>query len=587
LSGIGGTSIVAPELAGFFAQENAYLLYIGNIVGDTCGVPPIYPCAPMGAANPYLYYFGLNPSFAAHYPFYDILSGCNSNDVTAADGLTYYCASTGYDLVTGWGTANMLQLSWAINTYLAGDFEAPSVDFSASTASKNTWYKATKAVQWLITGTSANPSYLPNGVAGYSAAWDSLPPDSAHMATPGSGDSFYTGPENPNETSGSLTLNNASGNSGEGCHTAHVRAWDNAGMTSDNTYGPVCFDDVPPVVTCGSPDGLWHAANVSIPCTGYDPSPGSGLANPSDASFSLTTSVAAGVETSTVNTNSHAVADVAGNSTTAGPLGPNKVDRKPPVVTCGSPDGLWHATDLSIACTASDGGSGLAVPGYASFTLTTFVPPNTETSSASTNSLNVYDNVGNLTVAGPFSPIKVDKKPPSIVINAPTATTYLHSATFTLNYSVTDGGSGVGTVTPTMNGSATLGGGGLANGTVVNLLTELSLGSNTFKVVAADNVGNKSWAAATFTIIATPQSIIHDVNEFQASHAISSTVAQKLLTELNTALSQRNNGQCGPAGKTYAKFILTVQSLEVDKQISPTNGSILISDAQYLINHCP
>ncbi len=28
-----------------------------------------------------------------HNPFYDITTGCNSNDPTTADSLTYYCAN--------------------------------------------------------------------------------------------------------------------------------------------------------------------------------------------------------------------------------------------------------------------------------------------------------------------------------------------------------------------------------------------------------------------------------------------------------------------------------------------------------------
>jgi hypothetical protein len=116
----GGTSIAAPELAGFFAQENAYLLYIGAGIGNNCYGSS--PCAPLGQPNQAIYYEGFNAPYAAHYPFYDILEGCNSNDVTAANGVGYFCAGTGYDLVTGWGSVNMLHLAWLFNTWAAGDF---------------------------------------------------------------------------------------------------------------------------------------------------------------------------------------------------------------------------------------------------------------------------------------------------------------------------------------------------------------------------------------------------------------------------------------------------------------------------------
>ncbi len=45
--GVGGTSIVAPELAGFFAQQNAY----GLVLGSVCGTAGTAPCAPLGNAN--------------------------------------------------------------------------------------------------------------------------------------------------------------------------------------------------------------------------------------------------------------------------------------------------------------------------------------------------------------------------------------------------------------------------------------------------------------------------------------------------------------------------------------------------------
>ena len=132
LFGIGGTSIASPMMAGFFAQAGAYLQYLTTVTGNDCGSFNA-PCEPvsdglhppgMGNGNYYLYYFGQSPFYAPHYPFYDITSGCNSNDITALLGLTAFCSGPGYDLVTGWGTINALQLSWAINTYIAGDASA-------------------------------------------------------------------------------------------------------------------------------------------------------------------------------------------------------------------------------------------------------------------------------------------------------------------------------------------------------------------------------------------------------------------------------------------------------------------------------
>ncbi len=584
LFGVGGTSIASPMIAGFFAQEGAYLTYLDSVTGNNCGSEHedcFQFSGGIGIGNYYLYNFGTQPnssSAPAHYPFYDITSGCNSNDITAANSsLTFFCAGTGYDLVTGWGTANMLQLAWAINTFLAGDFSPPVTNFTGPVIGH--WNNTAQTVSWTVSDTSENGA-VPNGVAGFSQAWDSDPGDTYLGNRSSTNNSYFTGPQFPNATSGFLHLNSSL----EGCHTAHVRAWDNAGTSSDSTYGQVCFDDVPPVVNCGSPDGLWHGVNVSIACTASDAA--SGLANPSDASFSLVTSVPANTETATAFTNSHTVSDVATNQTTVGPLGPNMVDRKPPAVSCGTADGIWHANDVSIPCTASDGGSGLAVPADASFNLTTSVPVGTETNNAATNSLAVADKVGNSTTAGPISGNMVDKKPPVITITQPAATTYTHSSTLTLNYGVTDGGSGVKTVTPTMNGSGTVGGSTIVNGLAINLLTALPLGPNTFAITAMDNVLNTSNASVTFTIIVTAASIIADVNQFVTSGAVDSNTANGLLAKLNSAAADRSKGNCTPAGNVYGAFINEVNA-QTGKGITAAAAAILIADAQYLQTHCP
>jgi pro-kumamolisin-like protein/Big-like domain-containing protein len=269
LSGNGGTSIVAPEMAGFFAQENSYLDYVATINGGCYGTSQ---CAPIGNGNWYLYYFGENTGYAPHYPFYDITSGCNNNDITSFYGLGFYCAGGGWDAVTGWGSINSLQLAWAINTYRAGDFSPPTAGFFG--AAINAWYNTDQYVAWNLTDTSGNGNN-PVGVAGFSQAWDSDPGDVFSEATPGSGNTFYSGPQYPNGTSGCLSLAGGFGCSGgvsQGCHTANVRAWDNSGFTANLTYGPVCYDTVAPVTTAqlsgNLVNGIYESAvTVTLTCT--------------------------------------------------------------------------------------------------------------------------------------------------------------------------------------------------------------------------------------------------------------------------------------------------------------------------------
>lgn len=230
------------------------------------------------------------------------------------------------------------------------------------------------------------------------------------------------GTENPNASTGSRAV------------------LDNVNHTT--TAGPITgnkIDKKAPVVACGAADGNWHATDVSINCTATDG--GSGLVD-ADGAFSLITNVPANTETDNASTNSQNVLDKVGNSTTAGPVGGNKVDKKAPAVACGTADGIWHASDVSIACTATDGGSGLATLADAGFSLLTSVTAETETANAATSSRNVPDAVGNTATAGPITGNKVDKKGPVVALTCP-ASPLLLNAPASASWTATDGGSGV------------------------------------------------------------------------------------------------------------------------------------------------
>ena len=94
------------------------------------------------------------------------------------------------------------------------------------------------------------------------------------------------------------------------------------------------LDPTAPPCRARAPPG-WSGTDVSILCTGADPA--SGLADPADASFSLTTAVAAGTETANATTGSRSVCDKVGQCATAGPVGGIKVDKKGPAVAISSP----------------------------------------------------------------------------------------------------------------------------------------------------------------------------------------------------------------------------------------------------------
>ena len=265
----GGTSIVAPELAGFFAQENSYLDYIGNVCGSGSTA-----CSPVGYASPFIYYDGLPGYGAPHNPFYDMLSGCNDNDITDLYGLVYYCARTGFDLVTGWGSANMLQLAWGINWQMIPGDGQPVLTFYSSPAT-NTWYNSNQEVNWLVTD-STTDAYPATGVAGFTQGWDSIPSDPEGEPHGGDGNSFYWGPEYAYSTHGCLSFvaSGCAGGVSQGWHTVQVEGWDNQGRTAFGSWGPLGYDTIPPVATAsvsGTKVGSYYDNKAVVTLTATDP----------------------------------------------------------------------------------------------------------------------------------------------------------------------------------------------------------------------------------------------------------------------------------------------------------------------------
>ena len=268
LQGNGGTSIVAPSMAGFMANENAYL----DSLGDICGSGGTSPCAPAGNINYDLYG---NVLTAAHAPFYDVTTGCNNNDVTAFYGTGYFCTLTGWDPVTGWGFANMLQLAWALNWSIPFTEGSPTITFGGPTT--GVWYNTDQLVDWDVNDNVSN-GYPGTGIAGYTQGWDSIPGDAHSEANPGSGNSFYSGPQHVNSGFGCTDLSGAlctGGPVSQGLHTVYVMGWNNMGLNSGvNAYGPIGWDTVAPVTTgkvTGTLDGSSYKNTATVTLTASDP----------------------------------------------------------------------------------------------------------------------------------------------------------------------------------------------------------------------------------------------------------------------------------------------------------------------------
>jgi hypothetical protein len=132
--------------------------------------------------------------------------------------------------------------------------------------------------------------------------------------------------------------------------------------TTAGPFGPFNIDTVAPLVTCGSPTGAtgsngWYVSAVSVSCTGADAT--SGLADPSDAAFTLST---AGEGARSIP--SRTVSDVAGWNVSTDTYGPFNVDLNDPSVSLSSPaDGavyiLGSAGTADYSCDDTAAGSGL------------------------------------------------------------------------------------------------------------------------------------------------------------------------------------------------------------------------------------
>ncbi|MCC7181088.1 MAG: hypothetical protein IT177_22105 [Acidobacteria bacterium] len=262
---------------------------------------------------------------------------------------------------------------------------------------------------------------------------------------------------------------------------------DGATLADDEATGTIVDDDddggsgddtTPPLVTYAidpPPNAAgWNNTPVQLTWTASDPESGiastSGCetrqlaADPTDLTFTCTATNGEGLSAAVTAT--------------------VRIDRTPPAVSCGTPDGLWHATDVSIPCTATDAASGIAFPG-SGFALSTSVPAGTETSAAATGIVTVIDRAGNATQAGPVAPIRVDKKAPTISLVSPQPRNYVLREALYAQYYCSDDGSLVASCAGTEGHGS---------------MMVPQVGTHRFEVNAADRVGNRSSASVTYSV---------------------------------------------------------------------------------------
>ncbi len=117
--GLGGTSLAAPRWAGFLSLVNEQAAANGD--------------SSVGFLSPLAWQTGQSSGYDT--AFYDVTSGCNPSGSTVSPPFTgQFCAMTGFDMVTGWGTPNG---DGTINTMAPTSTTNPYFTLSAAPATLN------------------------------------------------------------------------------------------------------------------------------------------------------------------------------------------------------------------------------------------------------------------------------------------------------------------------------------------------------------------------------------------------------------------------------------------------------------------
>ena len=288
---------------------------------------------------------------------------------------------------------------------------------------------------------------------------------------------------------------------------------------------------ITPIVTGTSGNNGWYVSDVAVAWNVTD-----GQSPIQSTSGCGSVSVNSDTPGTTFTCTATSAGGTASNSFTV------KRDTAPPTIACGSPDGLWHASDVSIACTANDGVSGLAGSATASFALTTAVPAGTETANAATGSIKVCDVASNCANAGPTGGNMIDKKAPAIVLTTPgNGAIYSAHQAVNASYSCSDNGSGVASCAGTV-----------ANGAKIDTTPNGISTSKTFTVKSADKVGNAASQLGNYVISChyvgigiSPPTVTRKGAVTVSADVMSCTSSSQSISVKFEVTGPRNSNSCG------------------------------------------
>ena len=301
------------------------------LIVDDNSTDPVNGCNANGP-NPVTIAFQANPAVVAFNPASGTVSGCDSTNAVTTSYTVNAAAAAGSSIIVtasasggkSGGNGSFTAGTFIINIpeiVVPTDNTPPVITYMLNPASpdgSNDWYTSDVTLTWTVTENESTSSLVKTGCVDQSITADQA------------------------ETTYSCSASSAGGS------TAPV----NVSIKRDATA---------PVITQGAITGDegnngWYTSDVSVAFTATDAT--SGLANATDASFSLPTTG----EGMDVSTGDQTVFDNAGNSAIAGPLTFN-VDKTAPVVsvTGVAQDAIYTLGSVPTAgCSTTDATSDVA-----------------------------------------------------------------------------------------------------------------------------------------------------------------------------------------------------------------------------------
>ncbi|PXY27727.1 PQQ-dependent sugar dehydrogenase [Prauserella muralis] len=265
--------------------------------------------------------------------------------------------------------------------------------------------------------------------------------------------------------------------------------------------------------------------------------------------------------------------------------GDGVADVTPPAVSAtlnpAQPNGEngWYRTgNVTLAVTATDNGTvssrQYSLNGGATWTNTN--NQGVATISAEGDHTVLYraiDNGGNVSEPGQVG-VRIDRTEPAVTLGGVEQTAYGDSATITPAFSATDGLSGVGSV------SATLDGAPVTSGAEIGLW-RLPLGEHTLVVTAKDRAGNTASTSVTFSTGTSFADVSALLGRFTAEGSVTKASAVTLDRQLSSAQRHAEAGRIADAADALQRF--AAQAADPKRVVTAEAREVLVRDAEALI----